>query len=138
MFGSVARYGDSASVGFDYGLSDGQSQTGAAYSATARLVGTVEAVEDVGKVFGGDAYPVVDDRDGQRTSPLSNSALSTTFPPAWVLLMALLKTFPNAWLIRIRSRSMSGRSPDTCKRQFNLSCLGLRLPATQPLRLASS
>ena len=35
------------------------------YPATARLAGAVEAVEDVRKVCGVDAYPVIADRDGQ-------------------------------------------------------------------------
>ena len=51
---------------FDYGSSDGQSQTRAAYPATARPVGTVEALEDVGNVCGIDADPVIGDRDSQR------------------------------------------------------------------------
>ena len=39
---------------------------GAAYPTTASLVGTIEAVEDMGKVFSMDADPVVGDRDKQR------------------------------------------------------------------------
>lgn len=41
-----------ASMGFDNGSGDGQSQAGAACPATARAVGAVEAAEDVGKVCG--------------------------------------------------------------------------------------
>ena len=40
---------------FDYSSCDGQPQTCAAYPTAAGLVGTVEAVEDVGKVCGLDA-----------------------------------------------------------------------------------
>ena len=48
-------------VCFDYSSGDGQSQTCTAYPTTTRLVSTIEAVEDVGKVCGGDSYPVIDD-----------------------------------------------------------------------------
>ena len=53
---------------FDYSLGDCQSQPRAGYAATERLVSAVEAVEDVGKVCGVDAYPVIDDRDSQPAS----------------------------------------------------------------------
>ena len=46
----VADHGDCAPMRLDYGSGDGQSQAGAAYATTARLVSPVEAVEDVGKV----------------------------------------------------------------------------------------
>ena len=59
----VAGYGNCSPVRCDYGLSDGQSQTSAAYPTTARLAGTVAAVEDVGQVCGVDADSVIADRD---------------------------------------------------------------------------
>ena len=51
---------------FHYCSRDGQSQTCAAYPTTTRLVSTIEAIEDVGKICGMDADPVINDRDGQR------------------------------------------------------------------------
>ena len=63
--GSIAGYCNVSPVRFDYGPGDGQSQTGAAYSPFAGLAGTVEAVEEVGQVGGGDANPVIGDGDGQ-------------------------------------------------------------------------
>ena len=48
----ITSYGNRTPVRLDYGSGDGQPQTCAAYPATARLVGTVEAIEDMGKVCG--------------------------------------------------------------------------------------
>ena len=45
-----ACYCNSASMPFDYSLSDGQAQARAAYPATARLVSAVEAVSVPGIV----------------------------------------------------------------------------------------
>ena len=45
---------------FDDGPGDGQPQARAAYPTIARLIGAVEAVENVGKICGVDADPVID------------------------------------------------------------------------------
>ena len=47
MAGSVARDGDASIVGFDKGLDDRQSDTGAPGCAIASRVGAVEPLEDV-------------------------------------------------------------------------------------------
>ena len=62
----IACYRNGSWMRLDYGSGDGQSQSRAAYSVTAGLVCTVEALEDMWNVFSIHAGPVVDDRDRQR------------------------------------------------------------------------
>ncbi len=66
LYKPVACHGNCAVVCFDYGSGNCQSETCAAYPTTTRLVSTVEAVEDVGKVCGINANTVIDDRDSHR------------------------------------------------------------------------
>ena len=49
-------------MGFYYGLCDCESQARASYPTKAGLVSTIEAFEDVGKVCGVDAGPIIYDR----------------------------------------------------------------------------
>ena len=50
----------------DYGSGDGQSQAGATHATTARLVSSVETVEDMGKVRRVNADAVIGDGNDQR------------------------------------------------------------------------
>ena len=60
-FSRIARGLDAAAVGLHDGFADRETEAGAAGSAVARIVGAVEAVEDVGQVFRGDAGAGVGD-----------------------------------------------------------------------------
>ena len=129
----VASYGDCAPMGLDYSSSDGQSQTCVAYPATTRLVSTVEAVEDVGKVCGVDADPVIGYRDSQRLvafQPSPEQGLPAGLGAKKGVAQDVSQCLAHAHPVDVHIREVSG----CLQRQFNPSSLRLRLPAVHVCR----
>ena len=124
----VTIYSNGASVGFDYGLCDCQSQARASYPMKAGLVGTIEAFEDVGKVCGVDAGPVVFDR-------YDHSIVSLDLRPdhnvsAGLGVLNRVPEHVSQCLAHPHQVEFDDREiARYLQRQFNLLGLGLRLPA---------
>ena len=118
---------------FHYCSRDGQSQTGAAYPTTTRLVSTIETIEDVGKICGMDADPVINDRDGQRPvafQPRPEHDTSVGLGAMYGVVEDVSQCLADTHPVEDHLREVSGY----LQRQFNLSSLRLWLPAGPPLR----